>query len=147
MIREKRSQNRENSMTTVDVSAGQRAVRAWLEEIAGSRKPAESVKAMLFRLARTTGLSASRIKKYWYGETENIAWHEAETIRIKAEWAIIKRRQQLAAAMTDLKRTEDYGAEIARRREASRRADLDRAETQVAQQFHFWLGRPDSDLD
>lgn len=134
-------------MATLSATDTQKSVRGWLEDIAGYRKPGESVKAMLVRTARSAGIDFCRVKKFWYGECSNIAWHEAENIRAKAEFAIIKRRQELAASITDLKRTEQYGSEVARRREISRRADMDREAIRLDEQFSFWLGRPNSELD
>lgn len=141
-----------SKMTAVAPDDARKFVRNQLEDIAVSRHPGESVSAMLLRVARDAGIGFSKVRRYWYGEVDNIPWHEAETIRLRAQqvrerWAIIERRQAIAASMTDLKRTEDYGAQIERRRMDSRRADLVGKQTEGQGSFCFWLGRETPELD
>jgi len=141
-----------SKMTAIAPDDARQFVRTQLEDIARTRRPGESVKAMLGRVSRDVGLGFSKVRRYWYGEIDNIPWHEAETIRQRAQqvrerWELMQRRQRLAAEITELKRTEEYGAEVARRREDSRRAHLDGNEAEDAEPYLFWLGRPDNELD
>jgi hypothetical protein len=47
-------------MSAIDLDDPRKAARIWLEEIAGYRQPAESVKGMLRRIAMAAGLSPAR---------------------------------------------------------------------------------------
>lgn len=141
-----------SKMTAIAPDDARQFVRSQLEDIAVSRKPGESVKAMLGRVSRDVGMGFSKVRRYWYGEIENIPWHEAETIRLRAQhvrerWALMQRRQELAQAFTDLKRTEEYGAEVARRIEGGEGPGVGGEETDDNGQFHFWLGSSAPDLD
>jgi len=111
-------------MTTITPIDARKAVREWLEDLAGCRMPGESVKAMLRRVAIAAGLPAIRIKKFWYGETENIAWHEAEQIRLRAverkeireRFLDMQRRIRVEVAETQLERLNGDETAFAERR-------------------------------
>lgn len=147
-------------MTSLTPTDAQRSVREWLEDIAGYRKPAESTKAMLRRIATASGLTTWRVKKLWYGETGNIPWHEAETIRLRAQqmketrarWADMQFTRRVSAAVAEQERLDRDGFAALgndRRQNPSTLLALAMAEAEREGQARFDLGdevrRTDSD--
>jgi hypothetical protein len=137
---------REKSMTTMAATDTQKYIRDSLEDIAGHRRPGEGLLEMLRRIAPDADQPYWRVKKWWYGEVSGVDWHEVENLRIRADY-VVERRQKLAAAKSDLERTKDYGAHVARRISNRRRARMDRQSDDRDSRYVFWLGRQDRDLD
>lgn len=97
-----------------------KTVRESICDLAGDRRPGETLKAMFYRVAIATGLKASRLKTLWYGECSSPAWHEVETLRNKA--AQTKERREIRARWQDMGRDADL-AEIRARLERLERDD------------------------
>ena len=134
-------------MTCTQVDAPQGAVRGWLETIAGQRRPTESIKAMLRRIARAAGLPPARIKALWYGEARRIDWAEGEALRQSAELIAAKRRERIEDNDLQIQRTRDEIAEIEDRRRSRRNALVDVEAPHCGGKFLFWLGQEAPGLD
>ena len=139
-------------MTAIAPDDARRFVRAQLEEIAVTRRPGESIKAMLGRIARVSGLDFNRTRKLWYGECETIPWHEAETLRLKAQeqrqlWRDMTRRREILDARAETQRIRDHAAHLRRRATDNRLPPLEGDEAERQGRFVFWLGAQDTGLD
>jgi hypothetical protein len=145
---DKSSENSEKrrAMTSLQYDDPHSAVRSWLEDIAGQRRPAESISAMLRRIAIAAGIPAVRVRALWYGEARRIDWKEGEAIRLKAEQVSEYRRRRIDDNEKHIQRTREHVAEIADRIRLSRGAAVDVETAHSGSKFLFWLGRENPDL-
>lgn len=145
------SSEKSEKLMPVTVEEAHLKMREAIDECAFPLIPGEKMKTWMPRVARDVKIALNRLYDIYAGETVP-RWHEGETIRRQAQiqrerWADMKRRQSLAELKSDIRRTGDHGALLARRATDYRNSDLAREEAERQGRFVFWLGREGSELD
>ena len=80
-----------------DSVSSQAEAGALLREIVSPPAPGESVKALIGRAARHSGLTFTRARKLWYGEARSILAHELDHLRQTARARKAKQREEAKA--------------------------------------------------
>jgi hypothetical protein len=84
------------------MSSVQAECAAHVRALAGPRGPDDSIKALIRRAARASGLGHRRVKAFWYGEAHAIRADEADLLRAKRAEAERRRHKTYAEALARL---------------------------------------------